>query len=54
MVLWFFGGEIVLKDEILGFDELFVGGEGFEVLFHVFDFDFTAELLEDRLEVVDV
>ena len=32
----------MLEEEVLCFDEVGIGAEGFEVLFHVFDLDFAV------------
>jgi hypothetical protein len=52
--MYIFVREVVLEEQVLGFDEVGVGAEGFEVLFHVFHLYFAVEFLQNGLEVVQI
>ena len=52
--MYIFAREVVLEQQVLGFDEVGLGAEGFEVLFHVFHLYFAVEFLQNRLEVVEI
>ena len=44
----------MLKYKVLSFDELFVDGKGFEIFFHIFNFNFATKLLQNLPEILQI